>query len=107
MAILRERKVWTRPKPVRTTAVPDDLTPEECERVRAALAFLRAKHGSWRALALAMGIKPDTLEEAAKRRGRRPTAGLALRAARVAGVCVETVLSGAWPAAGACPHCGR
>jgi len=107
MAILRARTVWKRTKPVRITAVPDELTPEECLRVRVALAFLRAQHGSWTALAVAMGIKPATLKEGAKRRGRRPTAGFALRAARVAGVCVEMVLSGAWPADGTCPHCGR
>lgn len=107
MAILRERKTWKRPKPARTTAAPDELTSDECDRVRAALAFLRAQHGTWLALAAAMGIKPQTLKEGAKRRGRRPTAGFALRTARVAGVCVELVLSGAWPAEGTCPHCGR
>ena len=107
MAILLARTVWKRPKPVRITAVPDELTVEEGVRVRAALAFLRTRLGSWVNLAAAMGIKPQTLKEGAKRRGRRPTAGLALRAARVAGVCVEMILSGVWPKQGSCPHCGR
>ena len=65
--------------------------------MRAALRFLRDRLGSWKALAKAMGIKQHTLELAAKRRGRRPSAGHALRVARVARVRVETILAGKWP----------
>jgi len=109
MAILRERKRWVRPKPARATVLPDELTEEEGARVRTALAFLRGHLGSWTKLARAMGIKPATLEQGALRRTRRPTAGLALRAARVAGVPMEDILSGRWPVPlpVKCPTCGR
>jgi hypothetical protein len=30
-----------------------------------------------------------------------------LRASRLAGVPMETILAGEWPQEGACPHCGR
>lgn len=107
MAILRERVTWERPRPVRADARPDALTPEERTHVREALRFLRQRMGGWSRLAKAMGLKQETLEQAAKRRSRGPTAGIALRAARVAGVCAEQVLRGEWPPAGACPVCGR
>jgi hypothetical protein len=107
MAILRTRTEWQRPRPTRTTAQPDDLTSEEQANVRSALAFLRVRLGSWLALAEAMGVKVQTLKQAAKRKRRGPTAGHALRAARVARVCAEMILTGSWPPNGACPHCGR
>ena len=107
MAILRERVTWQRSRPVRTEARPDALTPDERANVRAALKFLRQRVGGWPALAKAMGIKNETLQQIAMRRSRGPTAGIALRAARVAGVCAEQVLRGAWPPEGACPVCGR
>jgi hypothetical protein len=65
--------------------------------VRTALVFLQHHLGGWVHLARAMGLKKKTLEQAVKRKGRRPTAGFAIRAAHVARVRVESVLSGAWP----------
>ena len=107
MAILRERKVWTRPRPKRETTPADELTPEQEANLRIALAFMRRRCGSWERLAKALGMKHYTLWQAAVRKRRRPTAGLALRVARLAGAPVEDVLSGAWPANGTCPMCGR
>jgi len=80
---------------------------EQEERVRVALLFRRRRMGGWHKLSRALGMKHYTLWEATKRRRRRPTAGVALHAARLAGVPVEDVLSGAWPDEGTCPHCGR
>lgn len=74
--------------------------------MKAALAFLRLRHGTWAALSRAMGLKKATVTAATGKRGG-VSAGVALRAARAAGVPLEDVLSGAWPKPGACPHCGR
>jgi hypothetical protein len=97
VAVLRERTVWRRPRPPKLTDRPDELTVDEQANVRRALRFLRKRHGTWEALALAMGIKKWTLWQGTVRRTRRPTAGFALRAARLSGVPVEDVLRGAWP----------
>ncbi len=107
MAILRERKVWKRPRLPSPTSPSDQLTPEQEKNVRAALAFLRVRVGSWAKLAKVMGLKEATLEQAANRRTRRPTAGYAVRAAQIARVQVYEILSGRWPRLGACPMCGR
>lgn len=101
MPVLRERVAWSRPKVPRGP----DLTPEEAKHVKAALAFLRARYGSWPKAAAAMGLKPVSVRYVASKRGG-VTAGVALRAARAAGVPVEDILSGAWPKPGTCPHCG-
>jgi len=100
--VLRSPVAWRRPKAVRGP----ELSAEESARVKAALAFLRAREGTWRAVAEAMGLKLRTVRYAAERR-TGVSAGIALRAARAAGVPVEDVLSGAFPKAGTCPHCGR
>lgn len=74
--------------------------------MKAALAFLRARYGTWLAVADAMGLKLATVVYAAKR-GKGVSAGVALRTARAAGVPAEDLLSGAFPKPGVCPHCGR
>jgi hypothetical protein len=102
MPILRERVAWSRPKAPRGP----DLSPEERQRVKVALAFLLVRFGKQKALADAMGLKKATVAYAASKRGG-VTAGVALRAARAAGVPLEDILSGAWPKPGMCPHCGR
>lgn len=107
MTILRERKTWERPRPVRETTPADELTADQEEYVRAALRFARVRYGAWKRLAKALGMKHFTLWQATQRRRRRPTAGLALRVARLVGVPVEDVLSGAWPKDGQCPTCWR
>jgi hypothetical protein len=76
--------------------------------VKVALRFLMKRHGTVLELAKAMGANrgTGTVLAALAKRGA-VSAGIALRAARVAAVPLEDVLSGAWPPAGACPHCGR
>jgi hypothetical protein len=102
MAVLRERIAWSRPKKPRGP----DLSSDELEHAKVALAFMLKRFGTWRAVADAMGLKKATVMLAASKRGR-VTAGVALRAARAAGVSVEDLLSGAFPKPGVCPHCGR
>ena len=104
--VLVERTVWKKDRPVNATRRSSDLTPEEQRHVKVALRVLRARHGSIATLAVALKATRAAVSWALAARGR-PTAGLALRAARLAGVPLEDVLAGAWPKAGACPHCGR
>ena len=105
-AILRERTVWKKSRPANETRRSPDLTLQDQENVRTALRFPAKRFGGYTALAKAMGAHRETVQRLA-RNARTVTAGLALRLARVAGVPVEDLLSGAWPKAGACPHCGR
>lgn len=104
MAILRTRETWKKPTVSRARGL--DITPEEQANVRAAIRVLRLRYGSIAKLAAAMGASERTLGHAAARDGK-PSAALAIRIARAAGVPVEDILAGNWPAAGACPMCGR
>jgi hypothetical protein len=104
--VLSEPKRWARPRDPAKPRHSSDLTPDEQANARLALRVLRLRYGSIAALAEALSAKHKTLSEALSRRGR-PSAGLALRAARLAGVPTEDVLAGRWPVAGSCPHCGR
>ena len=92
MAILREAKAWRRERPANETRSSSDLTAEEQAHAKAALRFLAKRHGGYPKLAKAMGAKADTVQGAARTRGR-VSAGVALRAARVAGVPLEDVLA--------------
>jgi hypothetical protein len=102
MPILRERIEWSRPRKVRAP----DLLPEEQAHVKAAIRFLRLRHGSWPKLETATGVKANTLQWATRKR-TSVTAGIALRVARAAGAPIDDVLRGAWPPVGACPRCGH
>jgi hypothetical protein len=106
MTILTKRSEWRIARPQNETRRSSDLTPEEQRNAKAALQFLAKRHGTAKKLAVAMGARYPTVKAAIDPR-RSVSAGIALRAARVAGVAVEDVLSGAWPKAGACPRCGR
>ena len=108
MTVLATKKTWaTSAHIVRVRpTLASELAPEESAAVKRALLFLRARHGCLAKLAGALGVGRDGLARAFTKRGK-VGALLALRAARLAGVPVEAVLSGAWPAEGACPHCGR
>ncbi len=97
---------WARPRDPSKTRRSSDLTPDEQANAKAALRVLRARLGGARELAAMLSANLGTLKHALARKGR-PSAGLAVRAARLAGVPVEDVLSGAWPAPGSCPHCGH
>ena len=77
-----------------------DLTAEETKNVRAALRFLRVRCGGWRPVAKALRYSRATLQRAGG-----PV--LAFRVARLAGVSVDDVLTGKYPPAGTCPHCGH
>jgi hypothetical protein len=106
MGILREPKIWAKPRPANETRRSSDLTPEEQANVRRALRFLSVRLGGWAKLAEAMGAKQATLEQAVSRH-RHPSAGMAIRAARLANVAVEAILGGGWPESGRCAHCNR
>lgn len=104
--ILTERVSWKKPRPQNETRRSSDLTPDEQRNVKTALRFLAKRHGTMRKLAPPMGVTYAVLAASVQSR-RRVSAGIALRAARVARVPLEDVLAGRWPIAGACPHCGQ
>jgi DNA-binding XRE family transcriptional regulator len=106
MAVLLERVTWRKPRQLTAGAPTPDLTADEAANARRALRVLRTRHGGTRALADAIGVRVATVENGMKPR-RKVSVGLALRLARLAGVPLEDVLSGMWPKAGSCPHCGR
>ncbi len=81
-----------------------DLTAQEQRNVRAALRFLRVREGGLDRLAKLIRGKKDTLVRMGGR--RPPSAGLAVRLARLAGVPVDDVLCGRFPPPNSCPHCG-
>jgi hypothetical protein len=105
MAILTKRETWAKPRPADETRRSTDLTPAEQENVRVALRFLAKRLGGYRKLSTAMRAKHPTVRGALGR--GNVSAGLAVRAARLAGVPVEDVLAGRWPVEGARPYCGR
>jgi CI repressor-like protein len=84
-------------------------TPSVTDGIRCArnaLRFLRARMGGEANLASALKVSRKTLDTVCAK-GGRPSAGLVIRAARVAGASVEELLSGHFPAPGVCPYCGR
>jgi hypothetical protein len=103
--VLVKREVWRKPRPLTETRRSTDLTPAEQENVRRALRFLAKRHGDTSKLAKAMAAHRETVQRPA--RGGVVSAGIALRAAKIAGRPLEDLLSGAYPPEGACPHCGR
>ena len=100
MAILRERVSWSKSRTQNETRRSVDLTPEEQICVKAALRLLVKRHGTVAKLAAVMRAKRATVLLAASKRGA-VSAGIALWAARAAGVPLEDLLSGTWPLAGA------
>ncbi|GAH37105.1 unnamed protein product, partial [marine sediment metagenome] len=99
MTILRTKKTWRRDTPEAARPSSVRLTPEERANTKRALGFLRARAGSWRALAVAMG-QPFSRMAKAVQKGRPVTARMAILVARHARVPVEDVLAGRWPAEG-------
>ena len=77
-----------------------DLTAKEQANVRAAIRFLHARTGRWDVLAKSLRSHKRTLRIPA-------SASMAVRVARLAGVGVDDVLAGRFPAPGTCPHCGH
>jgi len=107
MGILRERVIWRRSKPTRRpSGHGTSLTPEEQIHVRLALRELRTKYGTSYKLAAALGVSRTTVAEMCGTK-RALTAEVAVRVAKLAGVAVTDILTGAWPEPKPCPVCGR
>lgn len=84
------------------------LDPEEQDRVRTALKFLRIQTGSWAALAKILRFSETTLQHQTKLKNpKRVSETVAFRVAKLAGVSMDALLRGEYPAKGACPYCGR
>ena len=69
------------------------LSPEETHAVKVAIHKIAKARGGYIALAVKIGIPASTLYHAA-RPGSRPSPGLAIRLAAIAGVPVEVLLGG-------------
>jgi hypothetical protein len=104
--VLTETKTWKKYRPPNETRKSSDLTPEEQARVRKILQVLRRRFGSWPQVAEALKVNLKTLTKVAGKSGK-PSAGIALRAARAMNAPLEDLLSGAWPTPGTCIFCGR
>ena len=104
MAILTTKLVWRRRE---FTTKRSELAPTRAQQanVRRSIAHLKARLGSVKAMARAMGTTHDGLRKACSAQ-RPPTLRLAIAVAYAAGVDVEHVLAGQ-PLPGPCPFCGR
>ena len=77
-----------------------DLTAEEAKNARTAIRFLKARCGGAKNLAKALRLSRVTLNLS-------PSPTTVFRIAKLAGVGVDDVLTGKYPPAGTCPHCGH
>jgi hypothetical protein len=82
------------------------LTHEECQHVRAALRNAARACGGNKALALALGIPAGSMHNFRLRKYRL-SGTFAIRLAKVMGVSVESILSGAMADASRCETCGH
>jgi hypothetical protein len=82
------------------------LLPVEEENVRRAMTVLHLRFGNWTRVAKAIGAHRVTVERVLNIR-RRATPAFAMRVARLLGVPLGDVLSGAFPAENQCAFCGR
>ena len=82
------------------------FTPEEARHVRTFLRNTARAFGTWERFADALGVPVGTLNKAYNPK-RRPGGTLVIRAARLAGVSVEAVLSGTIATADRCATCGH
>jgi plasmid maintenance system antidote protein VapI len=83
-----------------------DFTEKEQAHVRAALHFLHLRAGRWATLGRALRFHGYNLSNIANGH-RAVSAKVVLRIAKFAGVGLDDVLSGRFPAPGTCPRCGR
>ena len=102
-AILTTTKTWRRELAGRPAT---DLSPEEEANVKRAVAYLRIRLGGLTGLAKAMGVTQSSAIRASAK-GGRVSVRMAFRAAKAAGVGLDSVLMGEFPPVGACPHCER
>lgn len=86
-------------------ATTSDLTKEEQAHVRTALRFLGTRLGGWASVAKALRFNEGTISNVIA--GATVPASLASRSARLAGVTVDDLLAGKYPAPGTCPYCGH
>jgi hypothetical protein len=83
------------------------LTAQEQGHVRTALRYLHARSGTWLLVAkIVGGVKESTVSRVAQGH-KAASSDVAVRVARAVKVAVDDVLSGRFPAPGACPHCGQ
>ena len=105
MSVLRYKIKWEKHVTEATPARRWNLSKAEQENVKRAIRRLRQRYGEAKLPEL-LNANPTTVKHSTERR-RKPSPLLAIRAARLAGVPVEDILSGAWAGTGPCPTCGR
>jgi hypothetical protein len=108
MAILTTKQIWKRepnPRGRKSRAELNRLLPVEEQRVRRAMRVLHVRYRNWSAVSRALGYHRVTVERVLNIR-RTATPAFAMRVARLLGVSLGEVLSGAWPKAGECLMCG-
>lgn len=104
-----KRIVWRRVYPDGTT--PAKLTrtalrPHEEANVRAAVRLLKGRLRTWKAVSVAMTVPAKTMARVMNGE-RRVQDKWAILVARALGLALDDVISGRFPARGACPMCGR
>jgi len=82
------------------------LAPAERRALQVALRNLRRAYGTWACLAEVMNLPKGSVCKVANGQ-EKGSPGMALRAARAAGMPLERVLSSALMPADMCPTCGR
>jgi hypothetical protein len=80
--------------------VSGELTAKELANARTAIRFLQTRFRGGRLLAKALQCDRTTLRQPA-------SPAMVFRVARLAGVGVDDVLTGKYPPADTCPHCGH
>jgi hypothetical protein len=80
------------------------LTGQEQANVRRAIRYLRARLGTWVAVARAVRIKRATVRRV--RDGGRVRPYLADKVARLAAVSIADLKAGKYPPSEVCVHCG-
>jgi hypothetical protein len=83
-----------------------DFSSTEVGHIRAALNFLHLRCGTWETLGRALRFHGYNLSNMANGH-RAVTAKIVVRIAKFAGVGLDDVLGGRFPAEGTCPHCGH
>ena len=106
MAILKTKKVWKRERQPSSRVELNRFTPKEETGVRTAADVLRIRFGNWSQAAKALRMDVSTIRRAVGPRGRVP-ASFAMRVARLLGVPLGEILTGAFPRADECPLCGH
>jgi hypothetical protein len=83
-----------------------DLNEQEQAHVRAALAYLHTRFGTWRLVAKALHAKYWSLRRVIDGNDNA-SASIAFRVARLGGASIDALLAGKWPDPNTCPHCGQ